>query len=1489
MFPDPMSRARALAQHQRALRSSRRRSSRRRAPRWLAVALATLAGIVATSVLGALPASASTQQAWIGLASKLEPLPVDGTYPDGGFPSTVVVGQPVTSFVSLVGCGACTGNDWYTIAGYNQVHFYDSAGSFNSVTTTDQSNNDQGTVSVTFTHVGPDSVTFDGTNGGSFEPAVGSVSVVVVQPPAITSAAAVTFAAGAASRFTVSTSGYPTPSITEVGALPPGVTLTDNGNGTASLAGTPDQASAGSWPIMVTAVNGYGTAATQRLVLTVSPPIAYTGQLATLAGTGAAGNLGNGGAALSAELDRPWATATDATGDVYFTDSTNNLVQMVPHADGTYFGQTMTAGHIYTVAGTGGGGYAGDASSATAAELLDPQGLAVGPHGDLVIADSANDRIRFVPAASGTYFGQSMTAGDIYTVAGDGTAGYYGDTGPAATAKLNDPVGVAVDGSGNIVIADTGNNVVRMVPTISGTYFGEAMTAGDIYTVAGDGTAGYRNGPAASAELDAPASVAVDPDGDLLIGDSANSAIRELAARSGNSFGHLVTEGDVDTIAGGSAFGDVGNGGPASAAQIEEAYGLATDASGDLFLSDYSGAPGSGDVREIAATSHPSFGISMTAGDIYQVADDLGGPTGIAASPSGALYVADYLANEIRVLGTAPSITSADSTSFAAGVGGSFTVTAGGSPTPTFSSAGALPPGVRLAANGTLSGMPALGTAGTYPLTVYASNGVGSPASQNVTLTVSPAPTSVAVSASPAGLSVASTATIKATVSPTPDSGTVAFRDAAGYITGCAAVAVSSGVATCATSTITSTAPDDVVASYAGDAQFASSSGRLTITASPATTSLVLTSSPAVPTALATATLTATVTPRPDGGSVAFSSADGNVAGCGAEPVDPLTGAATCTTRALAAPGVHSIQATYSGSADYRASTASLPMTIDRAMTSVVMTTSPSPVVAGSPMKVTATVTGPDGPVNGGTVAFGDTGGAVIAADGCGAVPVSNGAASCDVASVPSASADTLTASYSGSALYSAQAVTSTVSPDKRPTALVLSASTGALVVGQPTTLTASLDQTTSATLAFSDSSGLISGCAAVPMSSGPGDTMVASCTTGSPDATGDDTVTVSYAGDAIDNPTSLSETLAIDSEPTLNSTTTLAATVGQAFSSIVSTSASPPVVAIAENGGSLPPGLALTDDGNGTATISGTPTAGGLYRVDVALADGVIAPVVRQLTIAVGQVPAFTTTSTGTCVAGSACDISVATVGYPVAQLGVTAALPSGLSFRDNGDGTGSIVGDATGDDVGTVTFGVFAHNGIGSGVEQHFSLTVSANPPATTTVVQAPPPAAPASGPSGNSLSRAAPARPQVVSYSYRATLTGAMHRTVICTATSSAVTERGSAAGGLKSLGLSLVCKSGKNTVTIRGAIASGTRLVKKKTAAGSIVRRHVATWRGGFRMVEPVKRRRMVLVLRPLKVELTHDRVVLRAMKVKGSGGRHRDTYCISWSLVPHYGA
>ena len=203
-------------------------------------------------------------------------------------------------------------------------------------------------------------------------------------------------------------------------------------------------------------------------------------------------------------------------------DHGNNRIRVVAASTGTFYGQAMTAGDIYTVAGNGTAGFSGDGGPATAAELASPDRTAVDGAGNLVIADGANGRVRVVAASTGTFYGQAMTAGDIYTVAGNGTAAFSGDGGLATGAELNGPRRVTVDGAGNLVIADRGNNRVRVVAASTGTLYGQAMTAEHIYTVAGTGANGFSGdgGPATAAELASPDQTAVDGAGNLVIADS---------------------------------------------------------------------------------------------------------------------------------------------------------------------------------------------------------------------------------------------------------------------------------------------------------------------------------------------------------------------------------------------------------------------------------------------------------------------------------------------------------------------------------------------------------------------------------------------------------------------------------------------------------------------------------------------------------------------------------------------------------------------------------------------------------------------------------------------------------------------------------------------------------------------------------------------------------------------------------------------------------
>ena len=245
----------------------------------------------------------------------------------------------------------------------------------------------------------------------------------------------------------------------------------------------------------------------------VGSALAFTpGIISTVAGTpGASGYSGDGGPATSAELQHAWGVAVDSAGNLYIADTFNQIIRKVNAASGT----------ITTVAGTPGtSGYSGDGGPATSAELSLPYGVAVDSSGNLYIADLGNSLVRKVNAS-----------GTITTVAGTpGTIGYSGDGGPATSAELQYAWGVAVDSAGNLYIADTQNCRIRKV-----------NASGTITTVAGNGTSGYSGdgGPATSAELSYPYGVAVDSAGNLYIADTQNYRIRKVNA-----------SGTITTVAG---------------------------------------------------------------------------------------------------------------------------------------------------------------------------------------------------------------------------------------------------------------------------------------------------------------------------------------------------------------------------------------------------------------------------------------------------------------------------------------------------------------------------------------------------------------------------------------------------------------------------------------------------------------------------------------------------------------------------------------------------------------------------------------------------------------------------------------------------------------------------------------------------------------------------------------------------------------------------
>jgi RHS repeat-associated protein len=380
-----------------------------------------------------------------------------------------------------------------------------------------------------------------------------------------------------------------------------------------------------------------------------------------VAGNYAYGYFGDGGVATGAQLGYPEGVAVDSSGDFVIADTGDNVVRFVPATSGTYFGHSMTAGDIYTIAGNGTSGYSGNNGAATSAELSGPTSVTVSSNG-VAIADTGNNVIRFVPLTSGTYFGVSMTAGDIYLVAGNHTAGYSGNGGAATSAELNSPDEVAFDGSGDLAIADASNNVIRFVSSTTTTHFGQSMTANDIYTVAGNHTAGYSGFGvlATTAELSSPEGVNFDSAGDLVIADTGNFLVRFVPVSSGSHFGASMSANDIYTVAGYNSYGYSGNGGAATSAQMAVPDGVAMDASGDLVVSDNY----NDDLRIVAAASGTLAGQTVTSDDIYNLAgsghfteatnsgapsaEDLYGPGDVRTDAAGDVLIADTDDNAVR-------------------------------------------------------------------------------------------------------------------------------------------------------------------------------------------------------------------------------------------------------------------------------------------------------------------------------------------------------------------------------------------------------------------------------------------------------------------------------------------------------------------------------------------------------------------------------------------------------------------------------------------------------------------------------------------------------------------------------------------------------------------------------------------------------------------------------------------------------------------------
>lgn len=327
------------------------------------------------------------------------------------------------------------------------------------------------------------------------------------------------------------------------------------------------------------------------------------GRIQTVAGTI---DRGNGKDGKQVQLSGPTAGAYDAAGNLYVADRNNHRVwRLAPD------------GVMTTIAGTGEPGFGGDGGAATRARLFTPTSVTVDNAGNVYIADRDNHRVRRV-----------SSAGIIFTVAGTGTPGFSGDGGPALTAQLKSPTGVAWAPSGKLYLTDTGNNRVRVI-----------NQTGDITSIAGTGTAGYNGDeiPATTARLWGPTGIGVEAGESVVIGDSANHRVRRIG-----------TDGVIHTIAGTGTYGFSGDNGPATKARITTPDGIAVDSQGVLFTdSDINRVRRIGNdgiIHTVAGTGE--YGSGGDGGPATQA--DILRPSGVTSLGDGTFTVFDTLNDRVR-------------------------------------------------------------------------------------------------------------------------------------------------------------------------------------------------------------------------------------------------------------------------------------------------------------------------------------------------------------------------------------------------------------------------------------------------------------------------------------------------------------------------------------------------------------------------------------------------------------------------------------------------------------------------------------------------------------------------------------------------------------------------------------------------------------------------------------------------------------------------
>jgi DNA-binding beta-propeller fold protein YncE len=321
-----------------------------------------------------------------------------------------------------------------------------------------------------------------------------------------------------------------------------------------------------------------------------------------VAGTGAQGYSGDGSSALDARLNNPFDLAFAPDGSMVFADTFNHCIRRIDAVSGT----------ISTICGTGGRGFAGDGGPATRAQLNEPYGVVVDRSGRIFFADRKNQRVRVI-----------NTNGIITTLAGSGLGQTSGDGGPADTAGLVEPNGLALSpDQAKLYIADVAGHRVRVVDLATGT----------IQTFAGTGEARHDGdgGPATSAAVFGARAVAFAPDDSLYVMERQGSCIRR------------IREGVIEAVAGTGARGYAGDGGDARLAVFDAPKEMAVDPAGNIYVVD--------------TENHAIRRIDAKSWIVTTIASGLARPHGALVAPDGSVLVGDSEHHQIRRLARPSSL-----------------------------------------------------------------------------------------------------------------------------------------------------------------------------------------------------------------------------------------------------------------------------------------------------------------------------------------------------------------------------------------------------------------------------------------------------------------------------------------------------------------------------------------------------------------------------------------------------------------------------------------------------------------------------------------------------------------------------------------------------------------------------------------------------------------------------------------------------------------